>query len=239
MARPIYAKAIFFDAVGTLFRVRGSVGEIYWELARPYGVKATPGEIEEAFQEVFPETPALTFSRLKTGQLRRSEKEWWKSLVRNVFGRVGMISGFDRYFDEVFRAFSGLRGWVLYPETRKILGTLKKSGFTLGIISNFDSRLLTVCSDLQIFQYLDSIHVSSRSGSAKPDPGIFRKALAYHGLQAREAVHIGDSIAEDVRGAQAVGMIPVHISRDAEYPEEDGVLSIKDLAQIIRTIEPM
>ncbi len=239
MKRPLYVKAVFFDAVGTLFRVRGSVGEIYWELARPYGVRATSGEIEEAFQAVFPETPPLTFSRLKTGQLRRSEKEWWKNLVRKVFDRVGMISRFDRYFDEVFKAFSGLRGWVLYPETREILKKLKQSGFTLGIISNFDSRLLTVCSDLQIFEYLDSIHVSSRSGSAKPDSGIFRKALAHHGLRAREAVHVGDSFSEDVRGAQGVGMIPVHLSREAEPPGEGSVISIKNLSQIIHTFAPM
>ncbi|HSG06137.1 MAG TPA: hydrolase, partial [Nitrospiria bacterium] len=109
MARPIFARAIFFDAVGTLFQVRGSVGQVYWELARSHGVSSTPEEIEAAFQDVFSQSPPLTFSRLQSGLLRQSEKAWWKKVVEEVFTRVGMIRDFDGYFDEVFRVFSGIR----------------------------------------------------------------------------------------------------------------------------------
>lgn len=248
MDRPIYARAIFFDAVGTLFRVRGSVGQIYWELARSHGVSSTPEEIEDAFQEVFLKAPPLTFSRLQSGRLRQSEKEWWKEVVKKVFTRVGMIRNFDEYFNEVFRVFSGIRGWVLYPETMEVLEKLKALGFTTGVISNFDSRLLTVCSDLQIFQYLDSIHVSSRSGSAKPDPSIFEKALAHHGLRPGEAVHVGDSLKEDVEGAKAAGLTPVLIDRNpgrGQSPETKteasgkSCLAIKTLREILPAIQPL
>ena len=109
MSSAIYAKAIFFDAVGTLFQVRGGVGQIYWEIAKPYGVRATPEAIERAFQEVFPKAPPLAFSRLQSGLLRRSEKEWWRNVVLEVFHRVGMIRRFDAFFEEVFRAFAGIR----------------------------------------------------------------------------------------------------------------------------------
>jgi FMN phosphatase YigB (HAD superfamily) len=42
-------KVIFFDAAETLFRTRGSVGEIYLKLAKKYGSKAARGAIDHAF----------------------------------------------------------------------------------------------------------------------------------------------------------------------------------------------
>lgn len=231
-----YARAIFFDAVGTLFRVRGSVGQVYWEIARPYGVKATPEAIEAAFEEVFTAAPPLAFSRVQSSLLRRSEKKWWHAVVREVFQRVGMIRDFEGYFDKVYRAFSGIRGWELYPEARTVLRELKKAGFTLGIISNFDSRILTVCTDLRIFQYLDSIHISSRSGAAKPDLPIFRLALEQHSLRPHEAVHVGDSLEEDVKGARLAGMVPVFLDRHKARTRPHGVLSIESLSEISSAI---
>lgn len=236
MPAPIYAKAIFFDAVGTLFRVRGGVGQIYWEIAKPYGVRASPEAIERAFQEVFPGAPPLAFSRLQAGLLRRSEKEWWHGVVHEVFRRVGMIRKFDDYFEEVFRAFAGIRGWELYPETREALQRLRKAGFILGIISNFDSRILTVCTDLGIFEYLDSIQISSREGAAKPDPLIFRKALRHHGLLPREAVHVGDSLEDDVRGAGEAGLIPIYLNRDPDSNKPEGVFSIGHLTELLTSV---
>ena len=232
MTSPIYAKAIFFDAAGTLFRVRGGVGQVYWELARPYGVKATPEIIEQAFQEVFLKTPPLVFSRIQSNLLRHSEKAWWRTVVQEVFRRVGMIRNFEDYFEKVFRAFAGIRGWELYPETRSVLRDLKKTGFVLGIISNFDSRILTVCTDLQIFQFLDSIHISSRTGSVKPDPQIFQKALQHHHLMPHEAVHVGDSVKDDVMGAQSAGLIPVYLNRRQDPDPLEGVLSIRNLSEL-------
>lgn len=229
MSAPIYAKAIFFDAVGTLFRVRGTVGQVYWETARPYGVRASPDEIQAAFNEVFSQAPSLAFTRLQAHFLRRSEKQWWRRVVQDVFKRVGMVRNFEAFFDELFRAFAGLRGWELYPETRDVLRKLKKEGYILGIISNFDSRILTVCTDLEIFQYLDSVQISSRTGFAKPNPKIFQKAIKHHGLAPGEAVHVGDDLAEDVAGAQAAGIQPIHLVRNPVQPPLEGVSTVRSL----------
>ncbi|HTN42950.1 MAG TPA: HAD-IA family hydrolase [Nitrospiria bacterium] len=239
MSGSIYARAIFFDAVGTLFHVRGGVGQVYWEIARPYGVRTTPEAIEQAFHEIFPKAPPLVFSRLQAGLLRRSEKKWWYAVVLEVFRRVGMIRNFDQYFEEVFRAFAGIRGWELYPETRDALHDLKKAGFVLGVISNFDSRILTVCTDLEIFEYLDSIQISSREGAAKPDPQIFLKALQHHNLQPREAVHVGDSLKDDVKGAAAAGLIPIYLNRSHHPEAPEGVLSIETLTEILSSVKPL
>lgn len=237
MGRPrIYAKAIFFDAVGTLFHVRDGVGQVYWEMARPYDVKATPQAIEAAFRKVFAKAPPLTFPRIQGGLLRRAEKEWWHHVVLAVFRRVGMIRNFEGYFDKVFRAFAGIRGWELYPETREVLRDLKKAGFVLGIISNFDSRILTVCTHLKISQYLDSIQISSRVGFTKPNPLIFQRALKQHGLAPHKAVHVGDSLKDDVMGARSAGLIPIYLNRNPNSNRWPGIVSIASLTEIATTV---
>jgi putative hydrolase of the HAD superfamily len=148
-----------------------------------------------------------------------------------------MIRKFDEYFEEVFRVFAGIRGWELYSETRDSLQRLRKAGFILGIISNFDSRILTVCTDLEIFEYLDSIQISSREGAAKPDPQIFRKALQHHGLLPREAVHVGDSLEDDVKGAVEAGLIPIYLNREQDPNPPEGVVAIRNLTEIQSSVK--
>jgi putative hydrolase of the HAD superfamily len=118
-----------------------------------------------------------------------------------------------------------------------VLQRLRKAGFILGIISNFDSRILTVCTDLEIFEYLDSIQISSREGAAKPDPQIFWKALQHHGLLPREAVHVGDNLEEDVRGAEKAGLIPIFLNRDPDPKGPEGVVLIRNLNDILPTVK--
>jgi FMN phosphatase YigB (HAD superfamily) len=49
-------------------------------------------------------------------------------------------------------------------------------------------------------------------GVAKPDPAIFEPALAVLGSPARERVaYVGDSLINDVAGAQAAGLVPLQL----------------------------
>lgn len=47
-------RVLFFDAVGTLFRVRGSVGQVYSQVAAEYGVRVDPQALDRAFGQVLP-----------------------------------------------------------------------------------------------------------------------------------------------------------------------------------------
>ncbi len=47
-------------------------------------------------------------------------------------------------------------------------------------------------------------------GVAKPDPRIFEVALDRAGVTSAETVHVGDTLANDVAGARAAGITPIH-----------------------------
>jgi putative hydrolase of the HAD superfamily len=238
MEQSLFVKAVFFDAVGTLFSVRGSVGRIYWEVARDHGVRATPEAIEAAFAEVFPSAPPLAFPSVQPGSVRRMEKQWWREVVFQVFRKVGPLERFDDYFDSVFDAFSRPSAWEVYPDTLAVLSALKERGLKLGVISNFDSRIYPLLSDLGIFKYLDSVHISSREGTAKPDPAIFLNALSAHGLLPREAVHVGDSLSEDIGGAEGAGLHAVWIDRDGGRldGEKLRIASLEALLPVVKVL---
>ncbi len=60
----------------------------------------------------------------------------------------------------------------------------------------------------------DLFVTSERAGCFKPDERIFRYALERAGVEAHEAIHIGDSLEADVAGALGAGMRAVWFNPD-------------------------
>ena len=218
MARPGISVA-FFDAAGTLFDVKGSVADIYLRHADKYGVKATPETrtaITSAFHRAFSEAPPPVFAVSDPLEIKRCERLWWFDIVHHVFYRVGMFEGFDEYFEEVFEAFGGAGYWTLFPETLSVLKQMKDRGIEIGIISNFDSRLFTILRGLGLSDLVDTVTIASLAHAAKPSPKIFKTALDKHAADPLEAVHVGDSLQDDVGGAAAAGLHAVHLNRSGD-----------------------
>ena len=228
---------IFFDAAGTLFEVRGSVGEIYARVARPYGFEAAPEEIERRFAREFRRQPPLAFPpRTPEAERLVLEREWWRDLVRAVFAELGPFPRFDEFFVEVFELFRGREGWRLYEDVAPALAALKEHGLRLGVISNFDSRLDDVLRALRLDHYFGAVHLSSREGAAKPDPAIFQAALAQNAIAPSQALHVGDSWREDAEGAAAVGIYPVLLDRRGRFTEADHLTRLTRLDQLVELL---
>jgi putative hydrolase of the HAD superfamily len=212
-------QVVFFDAAGTLFHVKGSVADIYLQHAEKYGVKRTPellASVRTAFARAFEDAPAPIFAATEPAEIKQCERLWWFDVVHNVWYRVGMFEGFDEYFDEVFQAFDGPDRWTLYPETVGVLTRLREEGLELGIVSNFDSRLFNVLRGLGIADLFATVTISSLAKAAKPAPRIFKIALEKHAMEPDEALHVGDSLREDVEGARKAGLTSVWITREAQ-----------------------
>jgi putative hydrolase of the HAD superfamily len=233
---PEYMRVVFFDAAGTLFQVKGSVGQVYLDHALRYGVKTSPAALQEAFRRAFDDAPPLAFSLTAATDIKACERLWWFDVVHNVFYRVGMFEGFDQYFEDVYTYFAGSEAWELYPETLATLQALEERGKELGIVSNFDSRLYEILVGLGIDRFFESVTLSSFAGAAKPSPQIFIRALAKHGAVPQEALHIGDSLKEDVHGARAAGIKPVHLQREGEACVSD-VPTITNLYDVISLMD--
>lgn len=215
----VAVRTVFFDAAGTLFDVGGSVGEIYAGIAAGYGAVVEPETVQEGFIRHFRARPPLAFDpELSESSRLELERHWWRELVGLVFeGRE--IRCFDLFFDELFDYFRGGRAWHLYDDVIPTLDALKAAGISTGVISNFDSRLVEVLRDLGIHNLFDTVHISSREGSAKPDPAIFRRALEAHSVEPAMAIHVGDNRREDYEGALSAGLNAILIDRSGQTEE--------------------
>jgi putative hydrolase of the HAD superfamily len=231
-------KIIFFDAVGTLFKVKGTVGEIYRQFAQRSGLDADAKALNQAFIQSFCAAPRAAFTGADPQAIPRLEYEWWRSVAYRSFEQVGAqskIQDFDTFFQPLFDYFAIADPWVLYPEVPQILPQLKSQGIELAIISNFDSRLHTVLKALGLEQWFSSATISTQVGSAKPERHIFEVALAMHGYNPQQAWHVGDSWTEDYQGAKAAGLQGVWLNRSGvqDLPAEVAIDSLSTLQSIL------
>ena len=239
MSRSI--RVVFFDAANTLFHVEGSVAEIYLRHAVAFGYSQAAGSlasIEQAFGRAFREAPPPIFAATDPARIKQSERLWWFDIVHNVFYRVGMFERFDQFFERVFQVFEDPASWRLFPETVAVLTQLRAEGVELGIISNFDSRLFSVMRGLGIEQLIDTVTISSLAQAAKPAPKIFQLALDKHAVDPEEAMHVGDSLRDDVEGAAKAGLHAVLLDRE-DRQQGTGVRSIRTLDELLPLIDQL
>lgn len=114
-------------------------------------------------------------------------------------------------------------GKAAYPDARETLDELIRRGFRLGIVTNrafggerFRADLAAAALDVA----WESVAVSVEVGYLKPHPAIFERALREMRLDPREAVMVGNSLLEDIAGAQALGM---KAAWKRSKPDADGV----------------
>ncbi len=213
---PSLPKVIYLDAFGTLFGVKGSVGELYSNLARTAAVNTDPHAVNRAFYQSFAAAERLACPGVSPEAIPDLEFRWWKSVVAETFERVGALEkfdDFDTFYAGLYGYFETAAPWRVYDDTLSSLKRWQSMGIQLGVISNFDSRLYRVLSVLGLASYFQSVTISTEVGAAKPAAKIFEAALAKHDCAASEAWHVGDSESEDYAGAQAVGMRAVLIAR--------------------------
>lgn len=207
---------IFFDAVGTLFDVRGTVGEIYAQFAHQAGLHVDAKQLNTAFIQNFRAAPRAAFADAHPQTLPRLEYEWWRRVARQSFETIGVrseLDDFDAFFQPLFTYFETAAPWILYPETPNTLTRLQALGIELAIISNFDSRLYAVLQALDLESQFKSVTISTQIGAAKPEAAIFEAALAKHQARPAQAWHVGDSWTEDYAGSTAVGLQGVWLNR--------------------------
>jgi putative hydrolase of the HAD superfamily len=206
-------KAIFFDAAGTLIKPSRRVGESYTLVAQKYGVEVSSAAISERFRACFDAAPPLAFPGVSVAETARLEREWWKQLVWHIFEPWRPFEQFEEYFAELFDYFAQAESWTLYPEVPETISALKDRGLIVDVISNFDSRLIKILHGLGAEHWFEEIFISSRVGYAKPNRRIFEAALEKHGLNAGDALHVGDSERNDLGGAANAGVKGILIDR--------------------------
>ena len=221
-------KAILLDALGTLLELAPPAPFLVAELSGRLGIdigeidaeRAIAAEIAyyRAHLDEGRDDPSVAQLRLRCADALRA------AMPRSVQARLPAPA-------ELVDVLLASLHFEVYPEVRSVLRGFRARGLRLVVVSNWDVSLHGVLERLGISAALDGVITSAQAGARKPSPEIFEQALAIAGVSAREAVHVGDSVDEDVGGARAAGIDPVLVNR-AGRPGPGGVETIANLAEL-------
>lgn len=111
--------------------------------------------------------------------------------------------------------------------------------YQMGVVSNFYGNVEVLCTEAGLAPSLAVIVDSTRLGISKPDPEIFRQALAVLGSDTSASIFIGDSYDRDMIPAQQLGMKTIWVQGPkpripANPPPVDGQINkLTELALLI------
>jgi|GEM_PF-84987 len=209
-------RAVFFDAAGTLIRLREPVGQTYSRIADESGIQLLPDAADAAFKKGFRSLAPPDYTDVASAA-ETIEREWWQRLVLQVLveecGVRGVTPEADACFEKLFGHYGKGDAWSLYPDTLEALSGCQAAGLKIYVVSNFDRRLHGVLEELGLTAYLDGVIISGETRCRKPDPAIFHAAVSRAGHTASECLHIGDDPRADWEGAAAAGLRVFHLKR--------------------------
>ena len=227
-------KAVFFDWFHTLAQFEPPRFQLYRQAFQESGIELPPDEVRRgvllADQYFFGENA-------KSSVNERSPEEQARVYLRypkTILAEAGVDASADlpqKILERVRELFKGV-GFALFDDVLSNLKALKQRGLILGLLTNLDTDVASICRKLGLEPYLDFVVTSGEVGADKPNPPIFLAALDRAGVNASEAVHVGDQYRFDVVGARGVGIKPVLIDRYDEYPEVSDCPRIRSLAEL-------
>jgi putative hydrolase of the HAD superfamily len=232
-------RAVFFDAGETIVHPYPSFPDLLTQVLRAHGhdvdaedVRGRLHVISDRFLE------ASVEGNLWSTSPERS-REFWASIYRTLLAEMGIPFG-DGLATAIYRTFTDLSNYRLFPDVIRALDLLAGAGLTLGLISNFEAWLESLLVALGVAPYFAVRVISGVEGIEKPDPRIFELALELTKALPEESLYVGDNPVFDVEPAERVGMSAVLLDRRGRYPDHAGVriTTLDDLPAAIGLRQP-
>lgn len=228
-------EAVFFDAQGTLLQAHPSVVDLYWNACRLCNHDVDPAAIGAALKELWSEQKRDAEGQAVCDTSDEVTRQWWDNFNTRLFHRLGMRRGRQLFVSALWDIFGRPENWRTFPEVDEVLAELQRRGYRLGVVSNWDSRLLPICDHLRITDRVEFVIASASVGVEKPDPRIFQIALSRAGVSPDRAIHVGDDFEADFVGARRAGIEAVLLDRDGSHPpERGGIASLRELLDMLQ-----
>lgn len=226
-------RVVLFDVGGTLLRVEPSVGEVYAQAAAKHGFLVDTEKIERRFAIAWNESQERGRER---GHVCSDEilREEWFRIVRRTFGDRVPEGRMQELFEDLYERFVTPAAWKVVPRAHETMSQLRARGVSIGVLSNWDSRLPVTLQRLGLLAFLDFFVVSYAVGHEKPHPRIFEEAIRRAAVEPQRILHIGDSWESDIEPARRLDLRTLWIA-PAEHRARrpDGGPGAESLAELV------
>jgi HAD superfamily hydrolase (TIGR01662 family) len=204
-------RAVLFDVDFTLARPGPELGpEGYVRAGERHGLRLEPGRYEVA-------RDAALVDLRRHPELEHDDEIWFRFTERIVRGMGGDADSAYACAVEITRAWERHENFELYDDVPDVLAALRSAGLQIGLVSNSarDVREFAQHHGLDVDAGISSFH----HGRTKPHASIFRAVLDLLEVDPREALMVGDTIADDIEGALALGMRAILLDRERVHPD--------------------
>jgi HAD superfamily hydrolase (TIGR01509 family) len=135
---------------------------------------------------------------------------------------------------------------TLFDDTIPVLDILRQQGYKIGLVTNSMMPMWMRDIELQeygILDYFDARVTSGDVGHMKPHPAIYERVLELLEVEVETAVFVGDRPANDIAGANAVGltsvwMNPPHVDYElGDVIPDYEITTLQELLPILAALE--
>lgn len=219
-------RAVLLDALGTLLELEPPAPLLQEALRERLGLEVEPDRVADAL------AGEIGFYRAHhlEGRDRRSLERLRARCTEVLRAGLGPAAAGLPARPLQGALLDSLR-FVAFPDAAGALRRLRGEGVRLVVVSNWDCSLPGVLKRAGLRELVDATVTSSQCGVAKPHPAVFRRALEVAGVTAADALHVGDSLHEDVEGARAAGVEAVLAMRD-QSAAPVGVRTVRSLTEV-------
>jgi putative hydrolase of the HAD superfamily len=218
---------LLFDVGGTLVGPRESYGAVYRRALLRSGLDLTLTDVDRAIGQA-----AVSMTRLiepgvnRFGHFDDGEDGFWRRFVALVFMELELSPleppAAEKLLEGLRDEFGRAESWKLFDDTLPTLRALASKGVRMAVVSNWDSRLMSILETLGLTRYFEHVACSAIEDSEKPAPLLFERALERLGAAPGQALHVGDVPDLDIEGARRAGIDAVLIDRDNRHPTAKG-----------------
>ena len=220
-------RAVLFDVDFTLARPGPELGpEGYVRAGERHGLTLDPTRYEEA-------RDAALVDLRRHPELEHDDEIWFRFTERIVRGMGGAADSAYDCAVEITRGWERHENFDLYDDVLDTVAALRAEGLRIGLVSNSarDVREFARHHGLDVDAGISSFH----HGHTKPHASIFRAVLDLLGVEPAEALMVGDTIADDIEGALALGMPAILLDREGLRPEfEPRIETLPELLSTLR-----
>ena len=209
-------RAVLFDVDFTLVRPGPELSpEGYRRLGERHGLTLDPSQYDQARY-------AALDSLQYHPELEHDDEIWVAFTERIIEGMGGRGPSAHAAAREMVSFWEVHTNFELYEDVPPVLEELRRHGLKIALISNTarDLAEFVVHHRLEV----DAALSSRAHGRTKPHASIFEAVLAQLEVDPHDAAMVGDSIADDIEGARALGIAAFLLDRDGRYPDAEGRL---------------
>jgi putative hydrolase of the HAD superfamily len=202
--------AFLLDALGTLVQLSAPGPRLQAELQARHGITVDADAARRAFAAEIAHYRANLHRGRDAAGLAEVRAEC-ASVLRDALPPSPPLAALSS--EEMTDVLLASLHFDAFADARRVLPWARGQGLRLVVVSNWDCSLHEVLARTGLDRHLDVVLTSAEVGSAKPHPAIFEQALQVAGCAPEAAVHVGDSLAEDVGGARRAGIRPILLAR--------------------------